>query len=95
MLFKPIKGKMFLCVCVSLDMLYSEDQDVLVTCKVRTLLGGEDSLLWCSQHQMSAQDLFFQVRLGFSQQGTEKPLPHRAGSPGLPENIVFTKDTGI
>lgn len=62
MLFEPVKGKMRVCVCVCVffDMLCFEDRDVQFTCKVRTLLGGEDSLLWSS-----AQELKFQVRVRF------------------------------
>lgn len=98
MLFEPVKGKMCVCVCVLLDILYSAEKDVQFTCKVRTLVGGEDSFLCSSQLQTSGQDL----RLGFSgssrlsHQGTEKPRPHHAGSSGqIQQNNVFTKDIGI
>lgn len=79
-------------MCVFFDMLCIEDQDVQFTCKVRTLLGGEDSLLWSS-----AQELKFQVRVRFPSK-EQRNLCHIIQvllACQLQKNIVFTRDMGI
>lgn len=86
---------MSLCVCEFLDMLCSEDQDVHFTCKVRTLLGGEDGLLCSSKLQTSAlrvKTWFFRIRFPSKGPRNLSHIMQALLARLIQQKIVFTKD---